>query len=295
VRAAEVFREAWRAGYRVFDTAVYYANDAALFEALESCGALDQARVVHKVQPCQVTAQFERLIEPKLRGRPLDTLLLHHPALFVLDAGTAGLMRTWRELEALVERGRVRRIGLSNAGRSFVEYLWQHADMKPSANQIECHPWNPESDLVRACRERGVEVQCYSPLGGGRLAVRDTPAVQEAARATGRSPAQVILRWAVQRGLVPIARATDPAHMRDNLRSLGFSLTPAQLEAIDRIRAAGRAWDDPVKRGCLGGTVTPERIEVPNRVRFAIRSGLHYGAVELLLRRARRQGGRADA
>jgi diketogulonate reductase-like aldo/keto reductase len=285
LHSPEVFRAAWQAGFRRFDTAVYYANDEALFEALQACGGLEEARVVHKVQPHKVTAQFERLIRPKLAGRPLDTLLLHHPTLFVLDASTERWLRTWRELEVMVERGLVRRIGLSNAGRSFVEYLCDHARVRPTVNQIECHPWNHDAELVRACRDRGLEVQCYSPLGGGRLALRETAAVREVAGQAGRSAAQVCLRWSIQKGLVPVVRASDAAHMRDNLEALAFSLDEAQIEVIDRVGSRGRAWDDPVKRGCLSAVVGPSRIEVPNRRRFAIRSALHYAAVEVLLRR----------
>lgn len=239
------------------------------------------------MQPYRVTAQVEQLVLPRLGGRPLDTLLLHHPALFVLDARPDAFMRSWKELEDLMERGVARRIGLSNAGRSFVEYLGRHARAKPSVNQIECHPWNYDASLVGFCQQNGLEVQCYSPLGGDRLAVKETPAIREVARATGRSPAQVCLRWSVQKGLVPIVRARDPAHMRDNRQALTFSLDPAQMEAIDRIDQTGKVWDDPIKRGCLSATIEPTRIRVPNRFRFAIRSGLHFAAVELFLRRSR--------
>lgn len=271
----------------MFDTAVYYANDDALIGALDVCDPGAEARIVHKVQPYRVTAQVERLVLPRLRGRRLDALLLHHPALFLTDSRTATFMRCWRELEDLLARGVTRRIGLSNAGRSFVEHLVRHAAVKPAVNQIECHPWNHDADLVRCCRENGLEVQCYSPLGGGRLAVKDSPAIQEAARATGRSPAQVCLRWSVQKGLLPIARARDPRHMRDNREALGFSLTSEQIDAIDRIGPRGRVWDDPIKRGCRAAVVDASRVRVPNRARFALRSGLHFAAVEVLLRRRR--------
>jgi 2,5-diketo-D-gluconate reductase A len=290
LRSLDVFQEAWRAGYRVFDTAVYYANDAELLATLDARDARGEGRLIHKVQPYRVSAQFERLILPKLRGRPLDTLLLHHPALFVFDARPAALMKPWGELERLMERGLVRRIGCSNAGPAFIEYLCAHASVKPSVNQVEGHPGHYDAELARCCQERGIEVQCYSPLGRGRVPVLETAAIQEIARHTRRSPAQVCLRWSIQKGLVPIVRTANPAHMRDNLQAPSFSLDDAQMEAIDRIGQSGRAWDDPIKRGCLSATVTPTRIRVPNRVRFGIRSALHYGAVELLLRR--RAGGR---
>ena len=283
MRSPEVFREAWQAGYRTFDTAVYYGNDAALFAALTACDPAGEARVVHKVQPVRVTAQFERLIRPKLDGRPLDTLLLHHPALFVLDAGTEALMGRWRELEALVDRGLVRRIGCSNAGRGLIGYLHDRARVKPSVNQIECHPWNPEPELRQACLDRGIEVQCYSPLGGTRLPVRDAAAVREVARATGRSPAQVCLAWLLGQGLVPVVRATRAEHMRDNLQAESFALDASQVRAIEEGGARGRVWDDPVKRGCLAATVAGDRITVPNRARFALRSALHYATVGLIL------------
>jgi 2,5-diketo-D-gluconate reductase A len=285
LRSPDLFREAWRAGYRTFDTAVYYANDGALFAALDECGAGEQARLIHKVQPHRVAEQFERLIRPKLGGRRLDTLLLHHPALFVLHARPDALMRPWGELEKLVGLGLVRRIGLSNAGPAFFDHLLAHASVKPAVSQIEAHPGRYDAAVVGSWRERGIEVQAYSPLGSGRVPVQQTPAVQEVARETGRSPAQVCLRWSIQKGMVPIARASRPEHMRDNREALSFALDDAQIGAIDGVGETARAWDDPIKRGCLAATITPERIVVPNRPRFALRSAVHYAAVAMFLRR----------
>lgn len=285
VRSRDVFRDAFCAGFRTFDTAVYYANDRELLSALEEEGGLAEVHLIHKVQPYRVSDQFERIIRPKLGGRPLDTLLLHHPVLFVRDSGASALMKPWSELENLVERGLVRRIGLSNAGAAFVDYLFEHASVKPSVNQIECHPFHYDSGLVRRCQERGVEVQAFSPLGGGRLKVSGSPAIQEIARTLGRSPAQVCLRWSIQKGMVPIVRTREPARMRENLEASALSLDAAQMQAIDGIAERGMVWDDPIKRGCLSGTITDAGIRVPNRPRFAIRSAIHYFAVELFLRR----------
>jgi 2,5-diketo-D-gluconate reductase A len=287
LRSPDVFAEACRAGYRLFDTAVYYENDAEVLAGIARCDAAPAVRLIHKVQPYRVSAQFARLIAPKLDGRPLDTLLLHHPALFVLDARTAAFLGPWRELEALVEKGLVRRIGLSNAGPAFVDYLCARAAVRPAVNQIEGHPWHYDAELVHVCQERGVQVQCYSPLGSGRLPVLQASTLQEIARALGRSPAQVCLRWLVQKGVVPVVRTRDPGRMRDNLEALAFSLDEAQMDAIDGMAKAVKAWDDPVKRGCRSAAVTEERIRVRNRARFALRSGLHYLAVEMFLRRGR--------
>ena len=285
LRSADVFREAWRAGYRTFDTAVYYANDAELVAALDECGAGEEARLIHKVQPYRAADQFERIIRPNLGDRPLDTLLLHHPVLFVLHARPDALMKPWGELERLVEKGLVRRIGLSNAGPAFVEHLFTHASVKPAVNQVEGHPGQHDPGLFWFCRERGVEVQCYSPLGSGRVPVLETAAVREVARQTGRSAAQVCLRWSIQKGLVPIVRTANPDHMRDNLQATTFALSEVQMQAIDRVGQTARAWDDPIKRGGLGATVTATAIQLPNRLRFGMRSAVHYGIVELLLRR----------
>jgi diketogulonate reductase-like aldo/keto reductase len=285
VRSRDVFLNAYRAGFRTFDTAVYYANDRELLSALEEAGGLDEVHLIHKVQPYRVREQVERLILPKLGGRSLDTLLLHHPVLFVLDAGPSALMKPWSELEKLVERGLARRIGLSNAGTAFVDYLFEHASVKPSVNQIECHPLYYDRDLVRRSRERGLEVQAFSPLGGSRSKVIESPVIQRIARETGQTPAQVSLRWSIQNGMVPIARSTKPTRMRENLEALSFALDPSQMQAIDGLPQGDRVWDDPIKRGCLSGTITDAGIRVPNRPRFAIRSAIHCLAVEMFLRR----------
>jgi len=292
LRSREVFRHAWQAGFRTFDTAVYYANDGELIGALEECGAGDEARLVHKVQPYRVSEQFERLIRPKLGGRPLDTLLLHHPALFVFDARIEALMKPWGELERLLERGLVRRIGCSNGGAAFLEYLIERASVKPSVNQIECHPGHYPHELIRVCQERGVAVQAFSSLGGGRLNVLESPAIQDIAQATGRTPAQVCLRWAIQKGVNPIVRTREPSRMRENLEASSFSLDDGRMEAIDAVAERGTVWNDPIKLGCASAAVSEAGIRVPNPLRFAIRSAIHYLAVELFLWRGAAGGSR---
>jgi alcohol dehydrogenase (NADP+) len=144
------------------------------------------------------------------------------------------LETTWRAMEALVERGWTRHLGVSNFEREDLERLLTLATVPPVINQVACHPYAPRAELVNFCRAHGIRVMAHSPLSAQGLLT--DPTLQSIADARDLSTAQVILRWLIQRGIVPIPSSTSPAHIAENLDVFQFTLSDDAMEQIDALR-----------------------------------------------------------
>jgi alcohol dehydrogenase (NADP+) len=144
------------------------------------------------------------------------------------------LKTTWRAMEALVERGWTRHLGVSNFERDGLEQLLAFADVPPAINQIACHPYAPRTELVNFCQQRGLRVMAHSPLSTEGLL--DDPTLQSIATEHGASTAQVVLRWLIQRDIVPIPSSTSRTHIADNLDVFQFTLSDEAMERIGGLR-----------------------------------------------------------
>ncbi len=144
------------------------------------------------------------------------------------------LEATWRATESLVRRGWARTLGVCNFERADLERLLALAEIPPAINQIERHPYRPQDALVDYCQAQGLRVMAHSPLSAPGLL--DEPVLREVADAHGVTPAQVVLRWNVERGVVPIPSSTDPAHIATNLDVFRFALSDCEMARIDALR-----------------------------------------------------------
>ena len=220
------------AGYRIFDTAQRYANEGGVGKALKTAMASrkvtrDELFVTTKVwvdnMGAEKTASSVRKSADDLGLSRIDLVLIHWPGLFQkrgteYDAINADLRRgTWTALEALQAEGLVSKIGVANFGERHLRELLGYAKTKPAVNQIEIHPYNQRTKLVDLCRANGVAVNSYCPIGGrgnkGQVtdALLADPTLVRIAKAHGKTAAQVILRWHLQRGLTPIPKASSKA------------------------------------------------------------------------------------
>ena len=164
------------------------------------------------------------------------------------------LHTTWAAMERLVDRGLVDRIGVCNYNSALVHDLMSYARIQPHSLQIEAHPYLPQSKLVRLARDYGIGVTAFSPLGalsyleldmaGEGDSVLREPAVLAAAGAHGKSAAQIVLRWGLQRGTAIIPKSTHAERMRENLAIEDFALTDQEMGAISALDA-GRRFNDP--------------------------------------------------
>lgn len=235
------------AGYTCFDTAEGYGTEATLGEVLASANR-ERLFLTSKVLPKHQT--YDALIAAcedsldRLDTEYFDLYLLHWPNPAI------SLRESLAALETLHDRGLVRNVGVSNFSAYLLSCALHVADVPIAVNQIEHHPWFQRPELVEFCRDRDVVVQAAAPLGGGRIL--DDPVVRRLADEYERSPAQMALKWAVDRGVAVVTKSTTPAHVRGNIELFDWNLSDADRRALDEqdrtdpgyTPRVGRDWDD---------------------------------------------------
>jgi len=244
---ARVVSDAIEIGYRHIDTAQMYGNERGVGEAVRASG-LDRADVfvTSKLsngfhRPDDARRAFDTTLSA-LGFDYVDLFLIHWP-LPTLYGGD--FVSTWRMLEELRQDGRARSIGVSNFQVDHLQRLAAGSDVVPAVNQIELHPYFL-NDEVRAYGEaHQIATQAWSPIAKGR--VLDDPVITGIAGRLGRSPAQVVLRWHVQRGSIVFPKSTTPARIKENFELFDFELEPADVEKIDALDQgeAGRRGPNP--------------------------------------------------
>ena len=218
-------------GYRLLDTAVNYENEFEVGEALRRSGlARDEVLVASKI-PGRHHGYDDAIAS--VRGS-LERLGLEHTDLHLIhwpNPSQGKYVEAWRALVQLQKDGLVRSIGVSNFTEEHLTRIIDDTGVTPAVNQVELHPRFPQ-DRMREVHERlGIRTEAWSPMGK-RRAPLDEDAVTSAARAHDVSPGQVILRWHVQLGSLPIPKSADATRQAENLDVFGFELTPAEVAAI---------------------------------------------------------------
>jgi 2,5-diketo-D-gluconate reductase A len=229
-------RWALELGYRHIDTAQAYGNEEAVGEGLRASGApRDEIFVTTKFDPGRrdPVAEVERSLE-RLGVDHVDLYIIHWPQ--------GGPTWAWPGMEQARERGYARSIGVSNFAVDDLGRLLAVANVPPAVNQIQLNPFAYRRALLEACQEHGIVAEAYSPLGTGRHLGGDT--VGAIARRHGRTPAQVLIRWCVQREVPVIPKSTHRDRIAENAQVFDFELGGddlAQLDALDRTGGTGRA------------------------------------------------------
>lgn len=229
-------------GYRLIDTAVNYENEREVGEAIRHSGVpRDDLFVTSKIPGRHhgyddAIASTHESLERLGLGR-LDLHLIHWP-----NPGVGKYVEAWRALVDLQEQGVVRSIGVSNFTEAHLARIIDATGVTPAVNQIELHPYFPQPDMRRVHEELGIRTESWSPLGK-RQAPFEEPPVAETAKAHGVTPAQVILRWQIQLGCIPIPKSATRERQVANLDVFGFELSPAEVEAITALaREDGRLF-----------------------------------------------------
>ncbi|HEX8882672.1 MAG TPA: aldo/keto reductase, partial [Candidatus Acidoferrum sp.] len=247
-------RDALEAGFRHFDCAERYGNEREVGSALQAGSAAgDIARedifVTTKLwnsnhRPERVEPAFEASLD-RLELNYLDLYLIHTPYAFqpgddqdprdkdgnvIYDHGVT-LLDTWRAMESLVDHGKCRAIGLSDITLETLKPLFESARIKPAVVQVESHPYLPETELLGFCREKGIVFLAFAPLGHGmQPGLMEDPVISAIAARVGKTPAQVLLAWAVQRGTALLTTPRSAARAREN-----FDISPLPEDALDEI------------------------------------------------------------
>ncbi|MDI4645305.1 aldo/keto reductase [Cohnella hashimotonis] len=235
-------RAALDVGYRSIDTAAIYKNEAGVGQAIREGGVpRSELFVTTKIwnddQGYDKTlAAYDASLE-RLGLEHVDLLLIHWP-------GTDKFVDTWRAFEKLYADGRVKAVGVSNLNIRHLEELKRHSDLVPMVNQVEYHPLLSQRDLRRYCLENRIQLEAWSPLMQGNL---DHEALREIGAKHGKSPAQVVLRWDIQHGVVTIPKSVTPARIAENANVFDFELSADEMALIDDLNRDQRFGADPDK------------------------------------------------
>lgn len=241
--AADAVATAIDAGYRHIDTATLYANEIGVGMGIRRSGVpRNDLFITTKVwQGDQGYDSTLRAIDGSLEQLGLDYLdlyLIHWPA------PAADLyIPTWRAMERAQAEGLIRSIGVSNFHTHHLDRLLEETDVVPVLNQVELHPWLPQLAVREYGAEHGILTEAWSPLARGRLLGNE--ALDGIAAKHGVSPAQAIIRWHLQQGIVVIPKSVTPSRIRENADVFGFDLDADDLAAIASLESGERTGADP--------------------------------------------------
>jgi 2,5-diketo-D-gluconate reductase A len=246
---SEAAEEALRIGYRHIDTAEMYGNEKEVGEAIRASG-LDRGDVfvTSKLsnafhEPDDARRAFDRTLSD-LGFDYVDLFLIHWPLPTLYDGD---FVSTWKTLEEFHSDGRARSIGVSNFQIEHLERLAADTGTVPAVNQIEVHPYLTNEAVRSYGREHGIATEAWSPIARG--AVLDDPTITGIAERVGKTPAQVVLRWHIQRSDIVFPKSVTPSRMKENFEVFDFELTSEDMEEISALDRGedGRVGPHPDK------------------------------------------------
>ena len=231
------------AGYRHIATAAFYENERGVGEAIRRSG-IDRSEVYVTTKVWWTENGYDsalRSFDASLERLGFDTVdlfLIHWPA-----PKHDKYVDTWRALERIAEEGRARSIGVANFHIHHLQRLAQETSTVPAVNQVELHPWLPQTAVRQYDAAQGIVTEAWSPLARGRIL--GNPTLDALAAKHGVSPAQVVIRWQLQLGNVVIPKSSTPARIRENIDVFGFELDADDLAAIAALETGERTGKDP--------------------------------------------------
>ena len=241
------------AGYRHIDTAQAYGNEESVGKGIRESG-IDRkdlfitTKLWNANHSYKLTMRtFEESMD-KLGLDYLDLFLIHWPnPIAFRDHWQEANAESWKAMEELYEAGKIRAIGVSNFRPHHIEEILKTARIAPMVNQIRLCPGDTQDETVDWCREHGMVLEAYSPLGIGQIF--EVPEMQKLAEKYHRSIAQVCIRWSLQRGYLPLPKSVTPSRIRENLKVFDFELSDEDVRLIADLK------------GCVGYAADPDRTQ----------------------------------
>ena len=232
----QMMRTAIQYGYRHIDTAKIYHNEPETGKAVRECGVNREELFVttkiwvDAIREGSTIEAFDKSLET-MRLEYIDLLLLHWPV--------SGYQKAYEDLEEIYKKGKAKAIGVSNCKIHHLKEIMVKADIIPAVNQIQYNPYFQPDETVSFCRENGIMVEAYSPLGHGDIFGDKT--LQEIANKYGKTIAQVVLRWELQKGLVILPKSVHDKRIKENIQLFDFELKEEDCKLIDRLNRTERS------------------------------------------------------
>ena len=240
---------ALNAGYRHIDTAAAYGNEKSVGQAIKKSGINRHDLFIttklwnadHGYQSTK--AAIDRSLQ-NLKVDYLDLYLIHWPnPVAMRDHWAEANAESWRAMEEAVQAGKIRAIGVSNFRKRHLDELLKTAEIKPVVNQIMLDPSDLQSDVVKVNNKLGLLSEAYSPLGTGGLLGNET--VKEIASEVGKSPAQVLIRWSLEHGFLPLPKSVHDKYIQANVEVFDFNLNSEQMNKLDSLHGVSGLATDP--------------------------------------------------
>ena len=247
-RTAEAVKTALKIGYRHIDTAEMYGNERGVGQGIRDAG-LDRAEVfiTSKLnngfhRPDDARRAFDNTLSA-LESDYVDLFLIHWPLPTLYDGD---FVSTWHVLEEFARDGRARSIGVSNFQPAHLDRLAKESGTVPAVNQIEVHPYFTNEEVRAYGREHGIATEAWSPIAQGK--VLGDPIIAHIADTVGRSPAQAVLRWHIQRGDIVFPKSVSPDRMKSNFELFDFELDSSDMDAISALDQGEAGQNRPEPR-----------------------------------------------
>lgn len=242
-KARETVEMALSVGYRHIDTAMIYGNEEAVGKAITNSGIpRNEIFVTTKLwNDDQRSGKVQEAMDASLKRLGLDYVdlyLVHWPV-----KGT--YVDVWKKMEALYKAGKAKAIGVSNYLEHHLDDLLKEAEVVPAVNQIECYPYLSQVPLVDYCKSKNIVPEAWGPLGAGKSDVLSNPVIVTIASKYGKSPAQIVLRWLLQRGIIIIPMSTNRNRQAENLSVTDFQLTEDDMKQVFSLNKNKRLGSDP--------------------------------------------------
>lgn len=234
--------EALHIGYRLIDTAAQYGNEEQVGEAVKKCGIpreeifLSTKLWTDDIRKKRVRDAFFESLK-RLDTEYVDMFLIHWPAEGYADA--------WLEMEKLYQEGYIKAIGVSNCHIVHLEAIEKVSSVTPTVNQIESHPKFNNQELIDYCKERDIQIEAWCPLGGTYGHVMDDPKIIDLAEKCRKTPAQIILRWHMQRGIITFPKSSHVDRMKSNYDIFSFELSKDEMDLLNGLDTGCRIGPDP--------------------------------------------------
>jgi len=230
--AIEIFNRALDLGYRLFDTAAFYGNEAEVGKAIINSD-IPRKEIFITTKLWNSDHGFDKAL--KAFDKSFELIGLDYIDLYLIHWPVNGLRKeSWKALEEIYGTGRVKAIGVSNYMIYHLEELLDYCEIVPAINQVEFHPWLYRKELLEYCRENKIQLEAYSPLTKGNKL--NDPTLTEIAHKYNKSPAQVLIRWCLEHEVIAIPKSSNRQRLRENADVFDFSISKDDMLVLDSVK-----------------------------------------------------------